>query len=830
MFSTILIRRWVGLAATLLLAVALAIPALSGSPARAAGTPEPCDIYASGGTPCQAAYSTTRALFEAYNGPLYQVQRASDSSFLNVGLESAGGVVNVAPENSFCAGTTCTVTELYDQSSNGNNMPISPGTSCSGCSGGNAGPGPGGADIGAPAEALPVYVGGQPAYGLEFDKFGTGYRDNAAKNLPTGASPDGLYAVMSSTITSNQCCFDFGQGETNDSDDGNATMNAIYYGTDCWTGNCTGPGPWVGADIENGMYFSNTGNNPPAYPSENGTFLSAWEENNGGTNMTLQYGNAQSGGLIQTYSGALPSGGYDPMKIQSSIELGTGGDNTSLGDGEFYEAADVSGFPSEATQSAVQANIVAAGYSQTLPGEAPFGGTAPQVPGTVQAANYDTGGSGSGYHVSSVNGTADGYRGDGVDLEATSDTVDTAGAGGGYDLGWTGGGQWTRYTVNAAGAGTYTVSLRVASPSGVTDGLHIANLAGANLSGNVSIPATGGWQNWTTVTATVTLPAGTQTLVVDQDNGGWNLHAMSFAPSGVSSSWFEVVNQSSGLCATAAGGATANGTAVVEQACTSAASQLWKFVPTSVSGYYDVVNDNAQSEGETWNITGGVGATAPGDTLQIWNYGGTGNTNALFSAKLGSSGSYTFTADNSGLCLDAPSTGSGVQLVQSACNGSSAQAFSLVANSGINTSSWYEVVNEGSGLCASAAGGGTANGTAVQQLACTGATSQRWQFVPTSVSGYYEVVNENAQSEGESWNITGGVGATAPGDALQIWNYGGTGNTNALFAGGPQYSGYYTFAADNSGLCLGAPSTGSGAQLEQFACNGTPSQAFSLLS
>ena len=123
--------------------------------------------------------------------------------------------------------------------------------------------------------------------------------------------------------------------------------------------------------------------------------------------------------------------------------------------------------------------------------------------------------------------------------------------------------------------------------------------------------------------------------------------------------------------------------------------------------------------------------------------------------------------------------------MQSTCNGSTAQAFSLVPNSGINSSSWFEVVNEGSGLCASAAGGSTANGTAVEQLACTGATSQLWQFVPTSVSGYYEVVNENAQSEGESWNITGGVGATAPGDTLQTWNYGGTGNTNALFCRQP---------------------------------------------
>jgi hypothetical protein len=828
MFSITPTRRWAGLAAAFVLTAALAILAFAPAPAHAAATPEACDIYASGGTPCQAAYSTTRALFEAYDGPLYQVQRASDSTYLNVGLESTGGVVDVAPENSFCAGTTCTITELYDQTSNANNMPISPGTSCSGCSGGNAGPGANGADIGAPAEALPVYVGGQPAYGISIDKFGTGYRDDAARNLPTGSQADGLYMLTSSNVTSGQCCFDFGQGETNDSDDGNATMNAIYYGTDCWTGNCTGPGPWVGADIENGMYFSDTGANPAAYPSENATFLSAWEENNGSTNMTLQYGNGQSGGLTQTYSGALPSG-YDPMKIQSSIELGTGGDNTSLGDGEFYEAADVSGFPSEATQSAVQANIVAAGYSQTPPGEAAFGGTAPQVPGTVQAADYDTGGQGVAYNVSSVNGTADSYRSDGVDLEATSDTTDTTGAGAGYDLGWTGGGQSFRYTITAAGAGTYTVGLRLASPSGVTDALHIANLAGTNLSGDINAPDTGGWQNWATVNATLTLPAGTQTLVLDQDNGGWNVHDMNFAASGVTSSWFEVVNQASGLCATAAGGSTANGTAVQQTACTGTADQLWRFEPTSVSGYYDVVNDNAQSEDETWNITGGVGATAAGTPLQIWNYGGTGNTNALFNATLGSSGYYTFAADNSGLCIDAPSTGSGVQLEQNTCNGSTAEAFSLVPNAGINSTSWYEVVNEASGLCATAAGGSTANGTAVQDSACTGASDQLWQFLPTSVGGYLEVVNENAESEGESWNITGGVGATASGDTLQTWNYGGTGNTNALFSGDLQYSGYYTFAADNSGLCIAAPSTGSGVQLEQKTCDGTASQAFSLV-
>src|SRR3984957_254908 len=97
MFSIPRARRWLMLAAAFVLAAALAVPGFSATAARAATT-GPCDIYASGGTPCEAAYSTTRALFGAYNGPLYQVQRASDSTYLNVGLESAGGGVNLAPQ------------------------------------------------------------------------------------------------------------------------------------------------------------------------------------------------------------------------------------------------------------------------------------------------------------------------------------------------------------------------------------------------------------------------------------------------------------------------------------------------------------------------------------------------------------------------------------------------------------------------------------------------------------------------------------------------------------------------------------------------------------
>lgn len=155
--------------------------------------------------------------------------------------------------------------------------------------------------------------------------------------------------------------------------------------------------------------------------------------------------------------------------------------------------------------------------------EGPYGGTPAAIPGTVQAENYDTGGAGVAYNVTSTNGTGNSYRSDGVDLEVTTDS------GGGYDLGWTAAGQWFKYTVKVATAGSYTVTFRVAAESSVSDAFHLSNSAGTDLSGTIAVPDTGGWQTWTSVTATVTLPAGEQTLTLYQDNAGWNINWFSFA-------------------------------------------------------------------------------------------------------------------------------------------------------------------------------------------------------------------------------------------------------------------------------------------------------------
>ncbi|KUM84780.1 MULTISPECIES: arabinofuranosidase catalytic domain-containing protein [Streptomyces] len=351
--------------AVLLVALAMVV-AVFGAPAsatsqqdapatqRAADVSLPCDLYAAGGTPCVTAHATTRALFASYNGPLYQIQRASDHSYRDIGLLSAGGYADGASQVSFCSGTSCTITKIYDQTAQHNDMPISWG-------GYWKGPGPNGSDVGADAMALPVTAAGHQVFGVKVTP-GVGYRLDHARGVPTGAQPEGIYMVTSSNYTSQWCCFDYGSGENSHTDTGNATMNAIYWGTACWFGGCTGSGPWVEADLENGMFHTNTGSNKdPNNPGVHYPFVSAWLKNNGTTNFTLKYGNGASGGLTTTFSGPLPNG-YSPMKVDSSVLLGTGGDNSPNGVGEFFEGAMTAGYPSDATENAVQAAITAAGY------------------------------------------------------------------------------------------------------------------------------------------------------------------------------------------------------------------------------------------------------------------------------------------------------------------------------------------------------------------------------------------------------------------------------------------------------------------------------------
>jgi hypothetical protein len=179
-------------------------------------TSRPCDIYGSGGTPCVAAHSTTRALYAAYKGPLYQVRRSSDNTTRNIGLLSSAGYANAGAQDSFCSGTSCVITKLYDQSPQHNDRGIANN------------------DNSALASALPITLAGHKSYGIRIDP-GMGYDNRAATGTAIASQPDGAYMVTSALYTNNKCCFDYGNAERVQADHGAGTMSAAYFGKDCWS-------------------------------------------------------------------------------------------------------------------------------------------------------------------------------------------------------------------------------------------------------------------------------------------------------------------------------------------------------------------------------------------------------------------------------------------------------------------------------------------------------------------------------------------------------------------------------------------------------------------
>lgn len=152
----------------------------------------------------------------------------------------------------------------------------------------------------------------------------------------------------------------------------------------------------------------------------------------------------------------------------------------------------------------------------------PYSGTGAAIPGTIRAETFDNGGEGVAYHDTSSGNNGGKARSTDVDIESSAD--------GGYDIGWTTPGEWLNYTVNVASSGTYSLGLRVATPTGAT--MHVGFNGSTDVWKTVSIPNTGGWQKWTTVTVPVTIGSGIQQLTILFDNGSVNLNRMTVSQSG----------------------------------------------------------------------------------------------------------------------------------------------------------------------------------------------------------------------------------------------------------------------------------------------------------
>ncbi|CAH0475127.1 unnamed protein product [Peronospora belbahrii] len=309
----------------------------------------PCDIYDLAGTPCVAAHSTVRALLDNYYESLYQVKRVSDHMTLNILPLTPGGIANAASQDEFCKGNPCVISIIYDQSGNGNHLTPAP------AGGANKVP-----DKPAVANRLPVKIGGKKAYGVLIQD-GVGYRNNKAINTAKGNEAQDIYVVFSGKHFNEGCCFDYGNAETTSNNDGPGTMEAIYFGNNTQWSRGEGPGPWVMADLEDGLFGCADKKYCPNNPTVEYDYLFAMLKGRSDKTFALKQGNARSKKFETTYDGPRPKG-YEIMKKQGAIILGIGGDNSAWGAGKFYEGAMIKGNADDKVDEKIHKSVVSAGY------------------------------------------------------------------------------------------------------------------------------------------------------------------------------------------------------------------------------------------------------------------------------------------------------------------------------------------------------------------------------------------------------------------------------------------------------------------------------------
>ncbi|MFD4789381.1 arabinofuranosidase catalytic domain-containing protein [Streptomyces sp. NPDC058459] len=588
--------------------LALLLGALAGlsAPAQAAGS-APCDIYAAAGTPCVAAHSTVRALFSGYGGPLYRVTRASDGAATDIGLLTTGGYADAGRQDTFCGGTTCRMSKIYDQTSRHNDLDPGPA--------GTAGIG---ADRAADASELAVTAGGHKVYGIWISP-GVGYRSaGAASGVAVDGQAEGVYMVASGTHVGSACCFDYGNAERTPADTGNGHMDAVSIATTCYFAPCTGNGPWVEADLENGMFQGDNGSNL-ANRGNSSTYVTAVLKNDGRTRYALKGGNSQTGPLSTWWDGALPSrGGYRPMQQEGGIILGIGGDNSNWNMGTFFEGAMVSGYPSDAAENAVQANVVAAGYSgrTDVPG-GPQGTVTGPGGKCVDVAADDTGVNGTAVQLWDCQGYAEDQHwthNPDTSLGTISRCLDIVGNGTAngtevelWDCNGVGGQKWVQ---QADGSLRNPQSGRcLDAPNGTSANGTRLRIWDCNGSAAQKFSVNGG--------APVAAPGGTCVDVAADDSGvnGTAVQLWDCQTWAVDQHWFHRADTSLstlGRCLDINGNGTANGTQVQLWDCNGVGGQKWE----------------QQADGSLRNPQSGRcldapdGATGNGTRLQIWDCNG----------------------------------------------------------------------------------------------------------------------------------------------------------------------------------------------------------------
>lgn len=147
----------------------------------------------------------------------------------------------------------------------------------------------------------------------------------------------------------------------------------------------------------------------------------------------------------------------------------------------------------------------------------------------INASDYDLGKQGLAYFdadYTNTTGQAGGaiwnagyaYRNDGVDIQPSSDNSTESN---GYNIGWTQNGEWLTYTLDVATEAIYGLTLRYSSQS---VGSVRLQLDGVDITNEVTLASTGGYQNWRDLEVqNLSMPVGRHQLKILIVRGGFNL-------------------------------------------------------------------------------------------------------------------------------------------------------------------------------------------------------------------------------------------------------------------------------------------------------------------
>lgn len=301
---------------------------------------------------------------------------------------------------------------------------------------------------------------------------------------------DDNFTGTSSTLTSDSSCFNATWNDkvtsmrvlpNGDTGLGNVTYylqnrNSGLY-MDVWGSSNTN-----GANVAQGTY--NGGNNQKFTFTHLGDGLYKIVANHSGQSLDINNFNTANGANVEQYP-------YNATPNQQFVLVSTG-------DGYFKVIAKHSG-----------KLVEVAGYSTAN------GGNVQQWENVNQT-------SGHWKLVPVVNSTviqAENYSAmSGIQVEAITDT------GGGSNVGYCDTGDWMAYNnVNFPTTGAYLIEYRVASA--VTGAKISSDLnAGSIVLGTLNVPNTGGWQNWQTISHTVSVNAGTYNFGIFIQTSGVNIN------------------------------------------------------------------------------------------------------------------------------------------------------------------------------------------------------------------------------------------------------------------------------------------------------------------